>query len=57
MEKEEEQFAVHRPYVPCKSNQGVCIEVVDHLCGVMVSHGVLPTLLRYILLVPELSTI
>jgi hypothetical protein len=57
MEEAEEQPTVHRPCMPHRLDQRVQIEVVDHLCGVMVSHGVVPTLVRDILWVPELSMI
>jgi hypothetical protein len=52
-----ERPPIHRTCMPHRSDQRVQIEVVDELCGVMVSHGVVPALVRDILQVTELSTI
>jgi hypothetical protein len=44
MEEAENKPIVHRPHMPCRLDQEVQIEMVDHLCGFMASHGVVPTL-------------
>jgi hypothetical protein len=44
MEEENEKHTIHRAHMPRRKDRRVWIEMVDHLCGVMVSHGVVHTL-------------
>jgi hypothetical protein len=57
MEEVVEEPTTHIPHIPHKSDQRIYIEAVDCQCGVMISHGVIPTLVHVILRVPNMSMI
>jgi hypothetical protein len=57
MEEAKDQPTIHRYCMARRMDQRVLIKVVDHLCGVMISHLVVPTSVKNILWISNISTI
>jgi hypothetical protein len=57
MVEAEDQPLVQIPHMPHRLDQRVLVEVVDQLCSVMTSHGVVPTPIKGILQEGDISRI